>query len=200
MPRTSSGPSTSGFFGCKQDRENGLWPFHFSTSPLSVRCSPFVQCRDHADLAIEDVMLPHEVTVLHCQVARPAMRPRDPAVLAGLVKLPRFFVQPDTLLRWHRDLVRNKWTYPKPWRPAWHVPFARTRLAPSDSVGCLISQHERHSGAPARWPWPGPRELIHPLCESDPQDGGRRTTQHEETEAHPRADHPQAGRGREAPG
>src|SRR5271166_5144496 len=48
--------------------------------------------------------------------------------------------------------------------------------------------------------WPGPRELIHPLCESDPQDGGRRTTQHEETEAHPRADHPQAGRGREAPG
>src|SRR5271166_1258975 len=154
MPRTSSGPSTSGFFGCKQDRENGLWPFHFSTSPLSVRCSPFVQCRDHADLAIEVVMLPHEVTVLHCQVARPAMRPRDPAVLAGLVKLPRFFVQPDTLLRWHRDLVRNKWTYPKPWRPAWHVPFARTRLAPSDSVGCLISQHERHSGAPARWPIP----------------------------------------------
>jgi hypothetical protein len=29
-------------------------------------------------------------------------------------KLRRFFVQPDTLLRWRRDLVRRKWTYPEP--------------------------------------------------------------------------------------
>jgi putative transposase len=39
-------------------------------------------------------------------------------VLAGLVRLlPRparrgLFVQPATLLRWHRDLVRRRWTYP----------------------------------------------------------------------------------------
>ncbi|MGO8873577.1 MAG: integrase core domain-containing protein [Acidimicrobiales bacterium] len=75
---------------------------------------------DNADLAIEVVMLRHEVAVLRRQVARPALRPPDRALLAGLgrltsrKKLRRFFVQPATLLRWHRDLVRKKWTYPRP--------------------------------------------------------------------------------------
>jgi transposase InsO family protein len=76
--------------------------------------------RDSGDLAIEVVMLRHEVAVLRRQVARPDLRPPDRALLAGLsrliprTKLHRFFVQPDTLLRWHRELVRRKWTYPKP--------------------------------------------------------------------------------------
>jgi hypothetical protein len=32
----------------------------------------------------------------------------------------RCFVQPATVLRWHRDLVANRWTYPhgRPGRPA----------------------------------------------------------------------------------
>jgi putative transposase len=78
------------------------------------------------ELAIEVVMLRHEVSVLRRQVARPALRPADRAVLAGLSRLlsaarrGRFFVQPDTLLRWHRELVRRKWMYPhrRPGRPA----------------------------------------------------------------------------------
>ena len=47
------------------------------------------------------------------------MRPVDRAVLAGLSRLiskagrSRFSVQPETLLRWHRDLVRRRWTYPQ---------------------------------------------------------------------------------------
>ena len=72
---------------------------------------------EQQDLAIEVVMLRHEVAVLRRQVARPALRPVDRAVLAGLSRLlsparrGRFLVQPETLLRWHRDLVRRKWTY-----------------------------------------------------------------------------------------
>jgi len=73
-----------------------------------------------SDLAIEVVLLRHEVAVLRRQVARPALQPSDRALLAGLSRLiprakrTRFFVQPDTLLRWHRELIRRKWTYPKP--------------------------------------------------------------------------------------
>lgn len=78
------------------------------------------------ELAIEVVMLRHEVAVLRRQVARPALLPVDRAVLSGLSRLlsaarrGRFFVQPETLLRWHRDLVRRKWTYShrRPGRPA----------------------------------------------------------------------------------
>lgn len=74
---------------------------------------------DADDLAIEVVVLRHEVAVLRRQVARPALRPADRALFAGLsrqmakARRGRFFVQPETLLRWHRELVRRKWTYPK---------------------------------------------------------------------------------------
>ena len=81
--------------------------------------------QDRDDLAIEIVMLRHEVTVLRRQVVRPALRPSDRALLAGLGRLldhrcrDRFFVKPETLLRWHRDPVRRKWTYAhRPGRPS----------------------------------------------------------------------------------
>jgi len=74
--------------------------------------------RSRNDLAIEIVILRHEVAVLRRQVDRPALRPADRALLAGLSRLLTrarqrgFFVQPATLLRWHRDLIRRRWTYP----------------------------------------------------------------------------------------
>src|SRR3979411_1322999 len=62
-------------------------------------------------------VLRHQLAVLHRQVARPRYAPTDRLVLATLARLlPRerwsaFLVTPATLLRWHRELVRRRWTY-----------------------------------------------------------------------------------------
>jgi hypothetical protein len=60
-------------------------------------------------------VLRHEVRVLRRQVKRTARQPGDRFVLAALGRrLPRAAwsvlpVQPETLLRWHRELVRRTW-------------------------------------------------------------------------------------------
>jgi len=76
---------------------------------------------------IELLVLRHQVKVLRRQVKGPALRRSDRLLLAAASRgLPRsvwssFIVRPDTLLRWHRELVRRKWTFKarrKPGRPA----------------------------------------------------------------------------------
>jgi hypothetical protein len=66
---------------------------------------------------IELLVLRHQVKVLQRQVKRPRLRHLDRLLLAAASRaMPRglwssFVVRPETLLRWHRELVRKKWTY-----------------------------------------------------------------------------------------
>jgi putative transposase len=68
---------------------------------------------------VELLVLRHQLLVLRRQQPRPAFRAADRAFLAALSRmLPprsrhRSIVTPQTLLRWHRELIRRRWTQPQ---------------------------------------------------------------------------------------
>jgi putative transposase len=82
---------------------------------------------DRSDLEREAelLVLRHQLKVLSRGLRRPAFRTRDRMLLAAASRiLPRqrwraFVVTPRSLLRWHRELIRRKWTYRRrsPGRP-----------------------------------------------------------------------------------
>jgi putative transposase len=84
------------------------------------------------DKDIEILTLRHQLAILQRQTDEPRLTPRDRACLAALLhRLPRLqlrqlhlIVSPDTVLRWHRDLLRRhhaKMSRPKrPGRPPTH--------------------------------------------------------------------------------
>jgi len=72
---------------------------------------------------LEILVLRHQLRVLQRTASPPRLRTIDRALPAAASRvLPRdrwvaFLVTPPTLLRWHRELVRRKWTYRKTLRP-----------------------------------------------------------------------------------
>ncbi len=94
---------------------------------------------------VEIAVLRHQLLVLRRQVARPRYAPADRMVLATLAKLLSrdrwaiFLVTPSTLLRWHRELIRRRWTYPA---------IGRSRRALDPDVVDLVIRLAREN---SRW-------------------------------------------------
>jgi transposase InsO family protein len=71
--------------------------------------------RSRADLVVENALLRQQLIILNRQVKRPQITNRDRFRLILLAHCTRFWkqalhiVQPDTLLRWHRELFRFYW-------------------------------------------------------------------------------------------
>src|SRR6266542_5946350 len=79
--------------------------------------------RPHDERDIELLVLRHQVKVLQRQVKRPRLRRLDRVLLAAASRAmsrstwSSFVVRPETLLRWHRELVAKKWTNKRRGRP-----------------------------------------------------------------------------------
>src|SRR5215467_9893733 len=101
--------------GCLDALASGLtrWTKPLGTSlPLATLTD---LGRSKSELIAENALLRHQLIVLRRQVKRPACTKTDRLLLILLTRLVRtwkqalFIVQPDTLLRWHRELFRLYW-------------------------------------------------------------------------------------------
>jgi putative transposase len=100
-----------------------LWSFVY----LAVRMFALVWLlgRPRRSKELEILVLRHELAILRRQTARPKLTRADRALLASLSRsLARpdwvaFSIKPETLLRWHRQLIARRWTYThrRPGRP-----------------------------------------------------------------------------------
>jgi Integrase core domain len=77
-----------------------------------------LSCREESWKTAEILLLRHQLTVLQRQVdTRPKLTWADRALIAALVNVVprsrraglRLIVTPDTVLRWHREIVRRRW-------------------------------------------------------------------------------------------
>ena len=81
------------------------------------------QGQDDGVKDLEILVLRHQLRLLQRTAGPPRLRTIDRVLLAAASwAIPRscwvaFFVQPATLLRWHRELVRRKWIYRRTGRP-----------------------------------------------------------------------------------
>ncbi len=136
--------------------------------------------RGEHDKMLEIVVLRHQLCRYGCLASpKPRLSRWDKVVLATIVAKYRdlanalVLVKPDAVLRWHRAILRRKWTYgttPKRGRPA--TPAATAEL---------IVRLARENRCPGRLahPWPNPGTLASGLPESNagwPDRPGQRST------------------------
>jgi hypothetical protein len=87
------------------------------TTTMLVVASLVDMTRSKTDLIAENAMLRQQLIVLNRQVKRPQLTSRDRLRLVLLARCTQFWqqtlhiIQPDTLLRWHRELFRLYWRY-----------------------------------------------------------------------------------------
>jgi putative transposase len=101
-----------------------LWSFVYLIC-RNVFALVWLLARRQRSKELELLLLRHELAVLRRQSGRPRLTPADRALFAVLSRpLPRpgwacLPFKPETVLRWHRQLVARRWTYPrrKPGRP-----------------------------------------------------------------------------------
>jgi putative transposase len=102
--------------------------------------------RSDARLRAEVLALRHQLRVLERQVGRPRWQPTDRLLLAAISRiLPRaswrsLLPSPETLLRWHRELVRWKWAAYRR-RPGRKRPVVKSQL--SDLIVKLARENSR---------------------------------------------------------
>lgn len=102
-----------------------MWPLLYLVARSLVRIliSARPPGHDHGAKDLEILVLRHQLRVLQRTAGRPKLKPIDRVLLAAASRaIPRdrwvaFLVAPATLLRWHRELVKRKWTYRRTGRP-----------------------------------------------------------------------------------
>jgi putative transposase len=98
----------------------GACSFRSPISPFRLCCGCWSGAgRSEFAKDVELLVLRHQLAVLGRQEPRSPLRPADRAFLAALARLLPWrrrhglVVTPQTLLRWHRELVRRKWAQPR---------------------------------------------------------------------------------------
>jgi hypothetical protein len=73
-------------------------------------------CRGHQELVLENMALRQQLRAVKRTTKRPQLRTRDRLFWIALARISRnwrtalLLVQPDTVVRWHRDWLRRRWT------------------------------------------------------------------------------------------
>jgi hypothetical protein len=134
-----------------RSREGSLfWSFAYLVA-RNLYALVWLLARPRRSKELEILLLRHELAVLRRQAAQPRLTRADRALLAAWSRsLPRaswmsFPVKPDTLLRWHRELVARRWTYPhrKPGQAATRILAGDDGLAARSRESALGIQADR---------------------------------------------------------